>query len=94
MFEFFGFIAAFLTTVAFIPQVYKIYKTNKTSDLSLLTFSLFTIGVFNWLLYGIYLLSYPMIVANIITFALALYILYKIIKNKRASRRRGKPFLK
>ena len=76
-----GFLAAFLTTIAFLPQVYKIYKSNKTEDLSLFTFSLFTVGVFCWLSYGIYLNNYPMIIANIITFLLALYILIKIIKN-------------
>lgn len=79
--ELFGFMAAFLTTVAFIPQVLKVYKTNKTQDLSLSTFSMFTVGVLCWLLYGLYLNSYPMIIANIITFLLALYILVKIIKN-------------
>ncbi|WP_428023216.1 SemiSWEET family sugar transporter [Arcobacter sp.] len=79
--EVIGFLAAFLTTIAFLPQVYKIYKSNKTDDLSLLTFSLFTIGVFCWLSYGIYIKNHPVILANAITFLLALYILIKIILN-------------
>ena len=76
-----GFIAAFLTTIAFVPQVYKVYKLNKTEDLSLITFTLFTTGVFLWLVYGFYLKNYPMILANAITFLLALYILIKIVRN-------------
>ncbi len=82
MFEIIGFLAALLTTIAFIPQVLKIYHTNHTADLSLATFLMFTTGVLFWLIYGIYLVSYPMILANTITFILALYILIKIIKNK------------
>ncbi|WP_321311606.1 SemiSWEET transporter [Halarcobacter sp.] len=81
MTEILGFIAAILTTTAFIPQVIKVYKTNHTSDLSLLTFLMFTIGVFCWIIYGLILNSYPLIIANIITFLLACYILVKIFKN-------------
>jgi len=81
MIEILGFIAAILTTTAFIPQVIKVYKTNQTTDLSILTFSMFTLGVFCWILYGLLLNSYPLIIANIITFLLACYILIKIIKN-------------
>lgn len=85
MVELIGFVAAFLTTVAFVPQVIKVYKTNKTEDLSLLTFSMFSTGVFLWLIYGLYIESYPVIIANIITFILAMYILVKIIKNLRSN---------
>ena len=81
MYENIGFLAAFLTTIAFVPQVIKVYKTNNTQDLSILTFSTFTVGVFFWLLYGVFLDNYPMIIANIITFLLAFYILVKIIRN-------------
>jgi MtN3 and saliva related transmembrane protein len=79
--ELLGFVAAFLTTVAFIPQVVKVYKTNKTSDLSLLTFSMFTSGMFLWMIYGFMIESYPVIMANVLTFIFALYILLKIIGN-------------
>lgn len=79
--EIIGYVAAFLTTVAFVPQVYKIYKTNKTEDLSIITFLTFSLGVICWLIYGIILDSLPMILANIITLALSFYILIKIVKN-------------
>jgi len=85
MIELLGSIAAVLTTTAFIPQVIKVYQTNQTNDLSILTFSMFTAGVFCWIIYGIFIQSYPLIFANIITFLLACYILIKIIKNLKSN---------
>ena len=38
--------SCFLTTVAFVPQAYKVYKTNQTKDLSLFLFLIFSLGVF------------------------------------------------
>ena len=80
--ELIGYLAAFFTTIAFIPQAYKVFKTNQTKDLSLSLFLIFSLGVFMWLIYGIMLNSIPMIVANIITLSLSLYILYKKIKSE------------
>ncbi|CAI8209284.1 MAG: SemiSWEET transporter [Sulfurovum sp.] len=82
MLELVGYGAAFCTTVAFIPQAYKIYKSKKTEDLSLSLYVIFSIGVLLWLFYGLILDSLPMIIANIITLILSLYILYHILKNR------------
>lgn len=79
--ELIGYIAAFLTTVAFVPQAYKVYKTNHTEDLSLSLFIIFSVGVFMWLIYGILLNNIPMTLANVITLVLSLYILYKKLNN-------------
>lgn len=73
--EFVGYIAAILTTSAFIPQALKVYKTKKTEDLSLGMFAIFSLGVFCWLVYGIYIEDIPVIAANCITLVLSLYIL-------------------
>ena len=81
-----GYVAAVGTTSAFIPQVYKVYKTKKTEDLSLGTFLLFCIGIVLWTIYGIFIQSLPVILANSITFALAFYILLMKIKHSAASR--------
>ncbi|QKE28246.1 hypothetical protein AACT_1056 [Arcobacter acticola] len=77
--ELVGSIAAFLTTVAFVPQAYKVYKTNQTKDLSLFLFLIFSLGVFMWLIYGIMKEDSPIMIANSITLFLSLYILYKKI---------------
>lgn len=70
-----GLIAGALTTVAFIPQVVKIWKSKHTLDISLGMFSIFSAGVFLWLLYGIQLGAVPIILANGITLVLSLTIL-------------------
>ncbi len=70
-----GLAAGLLTTIAFIPQVIKIWQTKSAHDISLGMFSLFSSGVFLWLLYGIAIESAPIIIANSITLLLALTIL-------------------
>jgi MtN3 and saliva related transmembrane protein len=75
-----GFAAAFLTTVAFVPQAIKVYKTQKTEDLSLGLFSMLFVGIFLWLIYGLMIDSGPVIAANAITLLLVAYILKKKIR--------------
>ncbi len=65
-----GLVAATLTTIAFLPQVMKIWLSKSAKDVSLLMVITFSIGVFLWLVYGIYLQSLPIILANLITFIL------------------------
>lgn len=74
MFENVGYIAAFLTTVAFLPQAIQTIKTRDTASLSLSMYGLFTAGVFCWLLYGFFLNDYAIIAANVVTLLLALSI--------------------
>jgi MtN3 and saliva related transmembrane protein len=66
-----GSIAAALTTVSFIPQVWRILHTRHTRDISLGMYAIFTAGVAMWLAYGILLGSWPIVVANGITLLLA-----------------------
>ncbi len=70
-----GCFAGFLTTAAFVPQVWKTWKSKSASDLSLAMFSVFSIGVLCWLVYGIMIAQTPMIFWNAVTLVLALIIL-------------------
>jgi MtN3 and saliva related transmembrane protein len=70
-----GFVAAALTTLSFVPQAVKTIRSKQTNGLSLLMYLTFTVGIGFWLAYGIYLMSWPMIIANIVTLALSLTIL-------------------
>ncbi|GAB2884054.1 SemiSWEET transporter [Uliginosibacterium flavum] len=70
-----GYTAAFCTTVAFIPQAWLTWKTRSARGVSLGMYGIFTLGVALWLIYGLLLGSWPIIVANIITLALAIFIL-------------------
>ncbi|AWW47797.1 hypothetical protein DPM17_03515 [Polynucleobacter paneuropaeus] len=73
--EWIGYLAAFLTTCAFIPQAVQSWRTRDLSGVSLGMYSLFTFGVGLWLVYGLIIEKWPLILANAITFALALSIL-------------------
>jgi len=70
-----GYAAAALTTVSFVPQVLHTWKTRRAGGLSLGMVTLFTLGVALWLAYGIALGAWPVIAANSITLALALFLL-------------------
>jgi MtN3 and saliva related transmembrane protein len=71
-----GFVAAFCTTVAFVPQLVRVLKLRSAREISLGTFLLFSTGVFLWLIYGIYSGSKPVIASNAATLGLSLSILY------------------
>ncbi len=70
-----GYIAATLTTAAFLPQVLKVWKSKSTEDLALPTLLSFIAGVSMWLIYGLLVRSIPIIIANIATLVLNLMIL-------------------
>ena len=70
-----GYAAAALTTVSFLPQAVKTIRSRDTTGISLLMYVVFTIGIGFWFCYGLVLHSWPMIVANAITFVLAATIL-------------------
>jgi MtN3 and saliva related transmembrane protein len=70
-----GSAAACLTTASFMPQAWHTFRTRDVSGISLGMYSLFTVGVALWLVYGILLVAWPIIIANVITTSLALLIL-------------------
>jgi MtN3 and saliva related transmembrane protein len=74
--ELIGIVAGILTTISFLPQVIKTWRYRSAKDLSLTMFICFCLGVFLWLIYGIYVNSKPIIIANFVTFILAGTILY------------------
>ena len=74
-----GLLAAFGTTVSFLPQAIKTIQTKDTSGISLSMYALFTTGTLLWLTYGLMSHSLPVTIANAITFIFASIILvYKI----------------
>lgn len=81
-----GFLSAVLTTTSFLPQAIKTWKTRSTHDLSPLMFTLFTIGIAGWLIYGILINDLPMILANSVTIVLAGTIMFFIIRGKTTVR--------
>ena len=70
-----GSLAAILTTISFFPQAWHSFKTRDVSGVSLGMYSVFTVGVALWLVYGLLLRAWPIVVANVITLGLAVAIL-------------------
>jgi MtN3 and saliva related transmembrane protein len=66
-----GFIAAILTTLAFVPQVLRIWQTRSTAAISLGMYAVYTLGIALWGVYGILIGSWPIILSNCVTFLLA-----------------------
>lgn len=69
-----GSIGAFLTTICQIPQLLKILKTHHTKDISLPTYTLLGVGVFLWMIYGFLIHDNVLLVANIFTFIIVVWI--------------------
>ena len=71
----FGYLTATISTLSFVPQVWHTFKTRNVSGISLGMYSVFTVGVSCWLVYGLLLSAWPLILANAITLTLAISIL-------------------
>ncbi len=74
--EWVGHLGAFMTSVTFIPQVYKVWKTKSVNDLSLTMMFIVFISTLVWLTYAIALMLWPVIVANSIVSLLSLLLIY------------------
>jgi len=84
--EIIGSLAAVLTTTSFVPQVVHTIRSGDTRAISLWMYLMFTAGVALWGVYGILLGSWPIMVANGITFALAASVLSLKIRALLATR--------
>jgi MtN3 and saliva related transmembrane protein len=89
--EYVGYAAAFCTTSAFVPQLTRVIRLRSARDISLPTFLLFSIGVFLWLLYGLYTGSKPVIVSNSVTLVLSLSILILKLRYDRNAIQETRP---
>jgi len=70
-----GYAAAFLTTTSFVPQALHTFRTKDVRGISLGMYSAFTVGICLWLVYGLLLGAWPIVIANAVTLSLAAAIL-------------------
>lgn len=70
-----GYVAATLTTASFVPQAWLTFRTRDVRGISLAMYSVFTLGIALWLVYGLFIEAWPIVIANVVTFALAAAIL-------------------
>ncbi|MGL4948429.1 MAG: SemiSWEET family sugar transporter [Mycoplasma sp.] len=97
-----GMASTTITSVMYLPQVYKVYKTNETASLSLPTFCGSFVASCLWSLYAILMLingyliattgsdpliaALPVLVCNVILIVLMSYIIYKKVKNDKTAK--------
>lgn len=72
----FGFLGAGCTTVSFVPQVLKVWRSRSARDISAGMYLLFIAGLAFWLAYGLMIGSWPILIANTLTIALAAMVLW------------------
>ena len=77
-----GYFSAFLTAFAFVPQAYHSWKTRDLSGVSLPMYSIFSLGVLGWIVYGALIASWPIIMANSVTLVLACAVLCLKLKHR------------
>ncbi len=70
-----GALAAFCTTIAYLPQVLKVWRSRSARDISMGMYAILTIGILCWLVYGWLLAIWPIIIANIVTLVLVAAVL-------------------
>lgn len=75
-----GSCAAVLTTASFLPQAIHTFRTKDVRGISLGMYSAFTLGVALWLVYGLLLEAWPVVMANLVTLVLASAILVMKLK--------------
>lgn len=78
----FGFLAAALGIVMFIPQTVQVWKTKNTKGISLVSFALFDIASLFWTVYGVLLHATPVIMVNVVLLVLNTYIVLMKLKYK------------
>lgn len=79
--EFIGSAAAILTTCSFLPQALMVLRTRNTDGISLAMYAMFVTGVAAWFAYGVMIMSFPVIAANLVTFVLAALIFAVKVQN-------------
>jgi len=83
--DYVGHFGAFLSSVTFIPKVYKVWKTRSANDLSLTMMFIVLTSTVVWLVYAFALMLWPVIVANSIICVLSLLLIYfKFAFSKKA----------
>jgi len=75
-FDYIGYLGSFLTSITFMPQVYKAWKTRSVGDLSIWMMLIVVLSTIVWLVYAFAIHSGPVIVANSIVFVLSVLLIY------------------
>lgn len=76
MVEYIGYTGSFLTSITFLPQVYKSWQSKSVGDLSIWMIFIVLTSTIVWLVYAFAIHSGPVIAANLVVLVLTLVLLY------------------
>ena len=80
-----GFVAAFCTTVSYVPQVRKCWRTGSAGDLSIKMLGILATGISLWVVYGVLKGDIVIIAANGVSLLLLAFLLvFKVRETRRA----------
>ena len=86
-----GLMAAFCTTISYIPQLKKCWETGETEDISLKMFLILAAGIALWVVYGVLQRDVVIVLANSVSLLLLSGILFfKLREMVGSSRGRGR----
>ena len=78
-----GLLAGVLGIIAWIPQIREVWVHKKHEGISLTTFSVVTVALGLWLLYGILIDSVSMIIANIMTLSVIFAVVIGVVRLRK-----------
>ncbi len=81
--EYIGYAGSFLTSITFVPQVYKSWQSKSVGDLSSWMIVILLTSTVLWLVYGFLISSGPVIVANTIVLSISMLLMYFKITFKK-----------
>jgi len=64
--DIFGYSACFIASIMYIPQIKKMYVTKSTDDLSMKMIFMLILCSILWIIYGFYLMEWPVIITDVI----------------------------
>jgi MtN3 and saliva related transmembrane protein len=70
-----GYAGASLTTASFVPQLVRVWRSRSAQDISAAMYTMFITGLLLWIVYGVAISAWPIVVANTVTAIQALAIL-------------------
>jgi len=79
-----GLFAGVLGIIAWIPQIREVWIHKRHDGISIATFSVVTIALGLWLIYGILVDSIAMIVANIMTLGVILAVIIGVVRLRKS----------
>lgn len=78
-----GLFAGVLGIIAWVPQIREVWVNKRHEGISLPTFSVVTVALGLWLLYGILVDSISMIIANVMTLTVIFAVILGVVRLRR-----------